>query len=185
MAKGRPTKTIIRERIVTLLGHVGSAYGYELYKLYKSVFEPVGLRNIYYNLKKGLELGEFIIVEAKRESGEFTWGKDAEHIYYTTGPFANPGNITEKQRNKLVEAKKRPSEVNWHKELLAQTRQFDQMITDFHSKAERMKYEDRRKLNELLKLRSARLKDWAAEKLGKEEAKEVTDKISELAKRLQ
>ena len=61
--RGRPVKTIIRERIATILGQVGSSYGYEIFKTYRKIFGKVSLRNLYYNLKKGLKTGEFIIVE--------------------------------------------------------------------------------------------------------------------------
>jgi hypothetical protein len=180
MARGRPVKTEIREKLTSLLIHTNSAYGYELYRLYKEVFGPVSLRNIYYNLKKGALLGEFIIVEAKREPGQFTWGSESEHIYYTTGPHAAGSNLTEKQKQKLTTLQQRTISLDWVKVISEQLKLFDNMITDFKARAERLKYEDRRKQTELLKLRADVLKAWATERLGKNLAKDTSEKLSGL-----
>jgi len=66
MAKGRPLKTEIRENIALILKHTNIAYGYQIYKIYKDIFGKLSLRNMYYNLKKGVELGEFVLVNIKK-----------------------------------------------------------------------------------------------------------------------
>ena len=184
MARGRPIKTEIREKIAVILGQISCAYGYEIYKMYKDIFEKVSLRNIYYNLKKGTSTGEFIIHEIRREPGEFTWGTESERIYYCLGPYASTFNITEKQMEKLSSISQRTVEVNWLREIQNKVKELDQDIATFFSKKERMKYEDVRKLNELLKLHGARLKDWAHSKIDKEKAKEITNQINDLIKKL-
>ena len=45
-----------------------------------------------------------------------------------------------------------------------------------------MRYEDRRKTNELLKIRGSKLKDWAASKLEQEKSKELASKINSIVK---
>jgi len=78
MPRGRPVKTDIRERIAVILQHLNISYGYQIYKIYRNVFGYISLRNLYYNLKKGVELGEYIVVDVKREKGMFTWGEEAD-----------------------------------------------------------------------------------------------------------
>jgi len=182
MARGRPIKTDVREKIASLLAQAGCAYGYEIYKMYKNIFEPTSLRNIYYNLKKGVSIGEFIIIDVKRESGEFTWGGESEHIYYGLGPYASIFNITDKQKDKINHLTKKSVEIDWLKEISDKIKIFNHDISEFLAKNDRMRYEDRRKTNELLKIRGAKLKDWVATKLEKEKGKELIIKIDELVK---
>jgi len=184
MARGRPIKTELREKLAALLSQAGCAYGYELYKMYKEIFEPVSLRNIYYNLKKGLSTGEFIIIESKREPGEFTWGSESEHIYYGLGPYAITFNTTEKQKQKLVNLSQKTAPIDWLKETQNKIKELDYDIANFHAKKAHMKYEDVRKLNELLKLHGARLKDWASSNIDKEKHRELSTQINELIKKL-
>jgi len=90
MKKGRPIKSEIRQNIVEILSHIQKAYGYEIYKVYVSIFPKVTLRSIYYHLKKGLDLGEFRINKVEKEKGEYSWGTEAEKIYYSLGDNAKP-----------------------------------------------------------------------------------------------
>ncbi|MCW1309829.1 MAG: hypothetical protein QXP04_03985, partial [Candidatus Nanoarchaeia archaeon] len=85
--RGRPPGSKIRENIALILNKLNVSYGYEIYKVYKQVFGKILLRDIYYHLKKGQELGEFIAIETKVEPGNFTWGTQTERTYYTLGPF--------------------------------------------------------------------------------------------------
>jgi hypothetical protein len=68
---------------------LGKAYGYEVYKIYTNVFEPVSIRSMYYHFRRGVELGEFINVGQKQEKGPYTWGRESTHIYYSLGDAAN------------------------------------------------------------------------------------------------
>ena len=94
MTRGRPTKSEIRQNIVDILFFMKKGYGYDIYKAYTEIFPKPTLRVIYYHLKKGLELEEFKIAEIKQEKGEYSWGANAEKIYYKLGPNAAPsGNV--------------------------------------------------------------------------------------------
>lgn len=184
MVRGRPVKTEIREKIASILSQLGCAYGYELYKIYKKIFEPVSLRNMYYNLKKGLSTGEYIILEAKREPGEFTWGMESEHIYYGLGPYASTFNVSDKQKQKLSDLQQKTTQIDWLKETNNKINELNEEIAAFHAKKAHMKYEDVRKLNELLKLHGAKLKDWTSSKIDKDKHKEITAQINEILKKL-
>lgn len=88
--KGRPPSSQIRENMIELLHCLGSAYGYQISKVYKQMFAPATRRVIYYHLRKGTELGVFEIDQVKREQGEFSWGTVAEKTYYKLGKSAQP-----------------------------------------------------------------------------------------------
>jgi hypothetical protein len=82
MNRGRPVQSKIRQNIVEILYFLKSAYGYNIYKAYIEIFPLVTMRSIYYHLKKGLALKEFKISKIKSEKGEYSWGPEAEKIYY-------------------------------------------------------------------------------------------------------
>ncbi len=88
--KGRPPSSQIRENMVELLHCLGSAYGYQISKVYRQLFAPATRRVIYYHLRKGVELGVFEVDQVKREQGEFSWGTVAEKTYYKLGKTAQP-----------------------------------------------------------------------------------------------
>jgi len=87
--RGRPVKSVIRDRMQQIVDALGTAYGYEIYKIYKEVFEPVSVRSMYYHLKRGLALGEFKLAGTKSVQGPFTWGRESTHTYYTLGDSAS------------------------------------------------------------------------------------------------
>jgi hypothetical protein len=88
--RGRPVKSVIRQNIVEILYFLGQGYAYEIYKIYSQIFPEVCMRSIYYHLKKGLATQEFIVKDIKKEKGEYSWGPEAEKIYYALGPSAGP-----------------------------------------------------------------------------------------------
>lgn len=88
--KGRPVKSQIRQNIVDILHFVKNAYGYNIYKYYIQIFPKVTLRSIYYHLKKGIALGEFKVNRVEKEKGDYSWGPEAEKIYYSVGENARP-----------------------------------------------------------------------------------------------
>ena len=90
MNRGRPIQSKIRQNIVEILYFMKSAYGYEIYKVYIEIFPAVTMRSIYYHLKKGLELKEFKISKIKSEKGDYSWGLEAEKIYYSLDTKARP-----------------------------------------------------------------------------------------------
>ena len=90
MAKGRPVKSEIRQNIVEILYFMKEGYGYEVYKAYIAIFPKVTMRSIYYHLKKGVDLNEFKVSKIEREKGDYSWGGEAEKIYYSLGEAAKP-----------------------------------------------------------------------------------------------
>lgn len=88
--RGRPTRSVIRQNLIEILHFMGEAYGYQLYKAYKDIFPPVTLRVIYYHLAKGKSLGEFEVAGVKKTSGSYSWGPEAERVFYKLGPAAKP-----------------------------------------------------------------------------------------------
>ncbi len=90
MKRGRPVKSEIRLEIIEILNVIGKGYGYEIHKIYNELFPECTRENIYYNLKKGVLLGEFQVKEVKREKGSFSWGSVVEKTYYVLGPNAKP-----------------------------------------------------------------------------------------------
>jgi hypothetical protein len=88
--RGRPTGSSIRQNMVEILYHRGKAYGYDLYRDYCALFPKVTLRVIYYHLKKGVALGEFVLETIRLEKGKYSWGDAAEKKYYKLGPAVNP-----------------------------------------------------------------------------------------------
>lgn len=90
MPRGRPVKSVIRQNVVEILFHIKKAYGYDIYKSYVKIFPKVTLRSIYYHLRKGVSLGEFQILNIEREKGDYSWGAEAEKIYYGLGSNAKP-----------------------------------------------------------------------------------------------
>lgn len=90
MKRGRPPQSQIRQNIVEILYILGSAYGYQISKLYQQLFAPATRRVIYYHLRKGIDLGEFEVDRIEREKGDFSWGTIAEKTYYKLGKSAKP-----------------------------------------------------------------------------------------------
>lgn len=90
MPRGRPTRSQIRQNIVEILYFMEKAYGYEIYKVYRQIFNPCTMKSIYYHLSKGVTTKEFKVSEIRQETGEFSWGNSVEKIYYALGPNARP-----------------------------------------------------------------------------------------------
>ena len=112
MNKGRPIKSMIRQNMIEILYFLKKAYGYEIYKVYNAVFPKVTLRSMYYNLKKGVQLKEFKVENIIAEKGDYSWGAEAEKIYYSLDKGAKPKidikikKYIEKNNNKLRRMKK-------------------------------------------------------------------------------
>lgn len=103
--RGRPVESEVRVNIINLIGAMGPMYGYKLYTHYKEIFPSVTMRLIYYHLQKGVKLGLFVQSKVEKEKGDYSWGPEAEKIYYDLGPKAKSKNdIRIKQ---YLEAKKK------------------------------------------------------------------------------
>ena len=90
MPRGRPIKSEIRQNIVEILYFMKEGYGYDIYKAYITIFPKVTMRSIYYHLKKGTALSEFKVNKIEKEKGDYSWGPEAEKIYYGLGQNAKP-----------------------------------------------------------------------------------------------
>ncbi len=90
MKRGRPLGSQIRQNIVEILYFIKSGYGYDIFKIYKAVFPKVTMRSIYYHLRKGVSTGEFKVEKIEKVQGEYSWGPEAEKIFYTLGKNAKP-----------------------------------------------------------------------------------------------
>ena len=77
----KQVRSSIRSRIVEVLKE-GPAYGYEIYKKYKSRYGGVSLRLIYYHLMKGEKDGLFEVKDVKSSKGDFSWGPSTRRKYY-------------------------------------------------------------------------------------------------------
>ena len=102
--KGRPVASAIRQNIVEILYFMKEGYGYDIYKAYIAIFPKVTMRSIYYNLKKGLALGEFKVSQIKVEKGEYSWGSQVEKKYYSLSERAKP--VSNDEVRKYFESKK-------------------------------------------------------------------------------
>ncbi len=90
MKKGRPPHSEIRQNVVEILHHMGRGYGYQICKIYNEVFPKVTQRSVYYHLRKGIQTQEISIDKIEKEKGNYSWGPEAEKIYYKLGEKAAP-----------------------------------------------------------------------------------------------
>jgi len=88
--RGRPIISPIRQNIVEILNYMKDEYAYNIYKIYCELYPKVTMRSIYYHLRKGEQIKEFVISRIEQEKGDYSWGSNAEKIYYKLGPNANP-----------------------------------------------------------------------------------------------
>lgn len=82
MARGRPSYSLVRERLKEMLFIAGKLTAYDAHKHYIRIFAKTSQRNVYYQLQKGLANGYFetTVVE---EEGDYSWGTRAKKIYYS------------------------------------------------------------------------------------------------------
>ena len=73
--------------------------------IYREIFPAVTMRSIYYHLKKGVETKEFKVEAIKQEKGNYSWGGQAEKIYYKLGDRAKP--MIDKKVEKWFRKKKK------------------------------------------------------------------------------
>lgn len=90
MKRGRPSRSIVRDRLVEILFVKGEETAYNLYKDYINIFGKCSQRNIYYQLQKGVSLDLFQINDVVDEKGDFSWGDVARKVYYKLGKLAKP-----------------------------------------------------------------------------------------------
>lgn len=90
MPRGRPVGSQIRQNITEILYFFGALPGYDVYKIYIAIFPKVTMRSIYYHLKKGVGLEEFKIEKIEKVKGDYSWGTEAEKIFYGLDVNAKP-----------------------------------------------------------------------------------------------
>lgn len=90
MPRGRPTRSQIRQNVVEILYFMKKACGYDIFKVYRDIYPKVTMRSIYYHLRKGIDTGEIKINSVKNVKGDYSWGPEAEKIYYCLGEQAIP-----------------------------------------------------------------------------------------------
>jgi len=81
MPRGRPSVSIVRDRLSEMLFIKGKLTAYDAHKHYIRIFASVTRRNIYYQLAKGAVLGLFK-KESVEERGDYSWGETSRKIYY-------------------------------------------------------------------------------------------------------
>jgi hypothetical protein len=182
-SRGRPLKTEVRERIASILARVGQSYGYELYKYYSKVFGKMTMRNLYYNLRKGLKIGEFIIADVRQEIGAFTWGGATQHIYYTLGPYSHLYATTDRQKELIGLLPQKEVKIDWEKEANNQIHELEESVRVYHNHEARMPYEDKTKFRSTLKNRADLLKEWMANRFERDVVHAFRVKIDEIVKK--
>jgi hypothetical protein len=82
MPPGRPSYSLVRERLKEMLFIAGKLTAYDAHKHYVRIFAKTSQRNVYYQLQKGVEKEEFqqAVVE---EEGDYSWGSKAKKVYYS------------------------------------------------------------------------------------------------------
>jgi len=98
MSRGRPVKSVIRQNIIEILYFMGEGYGYQIAKVYNSIFPQVTQRSVYYHLRKGVQTEEFSVHKVKTEKGDYSWGDSVEKIYYSLGNQAEPRGMERVQK---------------------------------------------------------------------------------------
>jgi hypothetical protein len=167
--RGRPAKSKIRRKIAAILQHANTSYGYEIYKNYKQVFGPVKMRTVYYNLRKGVMLNEFLIQDIKREIGNYTWGNEVERIYYTNGPYSEPILLDETQKIKLNKIEQKNQEINKEEIIKTLLEEIKDDINEYANNFKTYTVNSRTKKYETINNKLKKLKNWNKQKTNKTE----------------
>mgnify|MGYP001610425050 CR=1 FL=1 len=90
MKRGRPPGSPVRQNVTELLAQFGELHGYEIYKHYTKLFPSASMRAIYYSLRNGTKKGYFRVAKVEKKAGSYSWGPEAQRIYYSLGEMAKP-----------------------------------------------------------------------------------------------
>ncbi|MBI3036987.1 hypothetical protein HYY73_04540 [Candidatus Woesearchaeota archaeon] len=90
MKRGRPQGSPVRQNVTELLSQFGELHGYDVYKHYAKLFPKVSMRAVYYSLRNGVKKGYFKIAKVERQHGSYSWGPEAQRVYYALGETAKP-----------------------------------------------------------------------------------------------
>lgn len=96
VSRGRPVGSSIRQNLVEILYYAKKGYGYQLFKWYRVLFpgSKTTMRSIYYNLHKGVDIGEFKLGPVERRSGNFSWGSESSNVVFVLDSKASPKGIS-------------------------------------------------------------------------------------------
>ena len=107
MKRGRPSGSPVRQNVTELLAQFGELHGYEVYKHYLKMFPKVSMRAVYYSLRNGVKKGHFKIAKVEKTAGSYSWGPEAQRVYYGLGELAKPtGDVKVKKYFEAFKAKK-------------------------------------------------------------------------------
>lgn len=90
MKRGRPQGSPVRQNITELLAQFGELHGYDVYRHYVKIFPKVSIRAVYYSLRKGAKKGFFKVAKIEKQTGNYSWGPEAQRVYYSLGELAKP-----------------------------------------------------------------------------------------------
>lgn len=90
MKRGRPQGSPVRQNITELLAQFGELHGYEIYKHYTKLFPSASMRAVYYSLRNGAKKGYFKVSKVEKKAGSYSWGPEAQRVYYALGEAAKP-----------------------------------------------------------------------------------------------
>ncbi len=90
MKRGRPPGSPVRQNVTELLAQFGELHGYEIYKHYTKLFPSASMRAIYYSLRNGVKKEYFKIARVEKKAGKYSWGPEAQRVYYSLGSAAKP-----------------------------------------------------------------------------------------------
>lgn len=79
--RGRPSYSLVRERLRDMVFCAGRMTAYTAHKHYIAIFPSCTRRNVYYQLRKGVSKGDFSFEEVE-EAGDFSWGSKTRKVYY-------------------------------------------------------------------------------------------------------
>ncbi len=90
MKRGRPPNSPVRQNVTELLSQFGELHGYDAYKHYIRIFPKVSMRAVYYCLRNGTKKGHFKVAKVEKKAGKYSWGPEAQRVYYALGDAAKP-----------------------------------------------------------------------------------------------
>lgn len=179
--RGRPPSSKVRKEIAAILKEQGFAYGYEIYKMHKINFNPVSLRNIYYNLKKGVKEREFMVFDIKKEPGKYTWGNETEHIYYGLGPYYSAENIGTKE---IAGYNKREINIDYKEEINKSLNELYSDIENFLADSDKIREKTRKKEANIYLNKINKIKGWITSKIDEKEKDLILLKLESFREQL-
>lgn len=86
----RPARSKVRDQLAEILYIAGKLTAYDAHKHFLAIFGKATQRNIYYQLRRGVEIGIFRVEDVVDEKGDYSWGSVSRKVYYELAPAASP-----------------------------------------------------------------------------------------------